>query len=376
MAQTTDKKPIEDIELIVDADGHTIESLGDLLPYIENEPVKDIINSIDAPLNHLFKADMTAPKYPFRSEMYGEGVDELDGNKLEGSDSLDHSKKVLNDMGDFGIDHSVLTGGLNLFLPTINPERYAVAIAKAYNDWVLDKWTDVDNTSCAMVIPHQDPTKAAEEIDRVGKEDGIVGVQLATAITDSLAAKKFRPIFDALEKHELPLLLHISPFRDASLFPMVWSQAKSHCEQKSTYMFNHMWHLTSLIFQGVPEQYPSVDFVFQESGFDWVPYARSRMDHSYFETGESVPEVAKRPSEYIDRQFYFTTQPLGQPQNPKATALSLELTGPESVMYSADLPHPDFDAPEALFDRINGHFEMETLQKVMGGTAKDVFGIN
>lgn len=377
MAQTADKRlrSIEDVDLIVDADAHTIESLDDLIPYIENEAIRDIINDIDAPMNHLFKADMTAPKHPFRSGMYGTGEDnEVKGDLLEGTASSDHGRKVLSDMEDFGIDYSILTGGLNLLLPTINTARYEIALAKAYNDWVLDTWIDIDNAACAMVIPHQDPGRAADEIDRVGSEDGIVGVQLATAIAESLASKQFYPIFEAMEKHDLPLLLHISPFRDESLFPIPWSRTRSHCEQKSMYMFTHMWQLSSIIFQGVPEKF-DIEFVFQESGFDWVPYARSRMDHCYFETGESVPEMTMRPSEYIDRQFYFTTQPLGEPQNPKDTALSLELAGSDTVMYSADLPHPDFDAPEGLFNRIKGHCDTETVQKVMGGNAREVFDI-
>jgi hypothetical protein len=51
------------------------------------------------------------------------------------------------------------------------------------------------------------------------------------------------------------------------------------------------------------------------------------------------------------------------------------MIGADSIMYSSDLDHPDFDPPEELFDRVQGHFEDDTVRGMMGETAMDLFGI-
>jgi hypothetical protein len=130
------------------------------------------------------------------------------------------------------------------------------------------------------------------------------------------------------------------------------------------------------LFNGVPESYPSLDFVFLEAGIGYVPYMTWRLDDHYLEAPDQVPGLRRLPSSYIEDQFYFTTQPLGHTANdPSHIAKAIEMAGPESIMYSADLPHADFDPPSELFDRINSHFDSDTVRGIMGETAVDIFGL-
>lgn len=95
-----------------------------------------------------------------------------------------------------------------------------------------------------------------------------------------------------------------------------------------------------------------------------------------------LPYLEKLPSEYIDDNWYFTTQPIGQTTKPKDSrnqnhlARMIELAGPENLMFATDLPHPDFDVPGELLDRVRGDLPQEQLDAIMGGNAVDVFGFD
>jgi hypothetical protein len=51
------------------------------------------------------------------------------------------------------------------------------------------------------------------------------------------------------------------------------------------------------------------------------------------------------------------------------------MIGAESIMYSADLPHTDFDPPSELFNRVRGAFDDDTIAAMFGGTAADLYGV-
>jgi hypothetical protein len=137
-----------------------------------------------------------------------------------------------------------------------------------------------------------------------------------------------------------------------------------------------MWNLTTLPFRGVPERYPDLTLVFQEAGIAWIPYLLWRLNDHYLQFGEELPYLDRLPSEYVREQCYFTTQPLGHTaRDGSHLARVIDAIGPESILYSADLPHTDFDPPSELFDRIRGEFDDDTVAAMMGTTAADLYGV-
>jgi predicted TIM-barrel fold metal-dependent hydrolase len=75
--------------------------------------------------------------------------------------------------------------------------------------------------------------------------------------------------------------------------------------------FSLMWDVTSMVFRGIPERFPDLDFVFSEAGIGWVPYVEARMDDHYMEYTYDIPMLERLPSEYMRERFHFATQPLG-----------------------------------------------------------------
>ena len=85
--------------------------------------------------------------------------------------------------------------------------------------------------------------------------------------------------------------------------------------------------LTSLVIEGVPERFPKLKFVFIEGGFGWVPAITWRMDKHWQRFRDEVPHVKRPPSEYVRERFWFTTQPIEEPDNARHLRTVIEWIG-------------------------------------------------
>jgi predicted TIM-barrel fold metal-dependent hydrolase len=142
-----------------------------------------------------------------------------------------------------------------------------------------------------------------------------------------------------------------------------------------TFPVEGMWHLGSMLFQGIPERFPGLEFVMQETGVEWLPWMMWRMDDHYLQNSQDVPILTKPPSEYLADQFYFTTMPLGHTNQGATQAAMIDAAGGEgSVMFASDHPHPDLDLPDELLQPLSGTLPDETIERILGGTAATLFG--
>jgi predicted TIM-barrel fold metal-dependent hydrolase len=358
-----------DLSTIVDADAHVTDDESDLLPYIEDRysGVKEIISKGDRPAEQtVFQGSWPMPPFIY-SEL-----------RLAKQPTRDATSK-LDRMAEFGIDHAVLSPGLHLHLAAVANERWGVALANAYNSWLLDEWLDDHSRLLGgcVAAPH-DPRAAAEEIDRMAKEDDIVAVQLpGTGLNPAPGHSQYDPIYEAAENHGLPVVLHGSSAVTSFAFPVQRMLSQSYAEDHAlVHPFTAMRNLTNLVLQGVPVKFPDLDIIIQEAGLGWIPYMLWRLDDHYFELSYETPLLEKPPSEYVGDNFYFTTQPLGHTRsNPEHIAQIIDMVGTDSILYASDLPHADFDPPRELFDRINPHFDEMDVRGMMGETSQEVFGI-
>ena len=86
-----------------------------------------------------------------------------------------------------------------------------------------------------------------------------------------------------------------------------------------------------------------------EGGFAWVPALCWRMDKHWERMRKETPHVKRPPSEYVREHFWFTTQPIEEPENPADLAEIMEWVGYDRLMFSTDYPHWDFDDPQRAF---------------------------
>jgi predicted TIM-barrel fold metal-dependent hydrolase len=84
-----------------------------------------------------------------------------------------------------------------------------------------------------------------------------------------------------------------------------------------------------------------------------------------------VPFLQERPSEYMKRQMWFSTQPLEEPDDPvHFVQTMLHYAGEDRTLFASDWPHHDFDHPDALAAL---PFTPEQRRKVMGANAASLF---
>ncbi|MDX1748200.1 MAG: amidohydrolase family protein, partial [Halobacteriales archaeon] len=315
---------------IVDADSHTgPDRKEDLLPYIdERNAARRMIETATDPGSEIFTHTRASPAFPNDGDYEG-GRAGYDPNDPEGK---------LGFMREFGVDYSVITpfGGI----ATINHDQTAVAIMRAYNEWLADNWFDVDDgIKVAIVATNHRPEMAAEEIDRWGDEDDVVAVQFPGAgLVPPAGHYSYEPVYEAALDHDLPIAMHSHDIQAAQIFPIQRMWAETFTESHAfSFPVEHMWHVISLVCNGVPEKYPDLEWVFQEPGFEWVPWMMWRLDDHYYQNSQDLPMLTKPPSEYIRDQFHFTTQPLGHTDDPGQMASMMELAGGrDTILFSTD----------------------------------------
>jgi predicted TIM-barrel fold metal-dependent hydrolase len=298
---------------------------------------------------------------------------------LYGQTEESHAEDIkVTEMGDFGIDYSIVTPGMNLALHTINNDRIQIQMAKAYNSWMVEEFLDdQEGIKGAILVADKPPHRAAEEIDRLADEDSIVAVYFSAGALDfGPGDEYYDPIYQAAEDHGLPLLLHATSISATADFPTQYRQMKTYTEQHAmTHAFTNMWAMISMMFKGMPVRFPDLKIVFQEAGIGWVPYWKFRLNDHYMEYESQLPHLEQLPSKYMDDLYYYTTQPLGLSTDAGQIANLIELAGTENVLYSSDLPHPDFDPPQELFNRVRSRLSDSAVRGVMGENAMELFNL-
>lgn len=371
MAQPKQQESLQSLGdlTVVDGDSHLTPSVeDDLLPYIdESNAARQMIENAGDVGSEVYTKTRASPGFPNDTDYEGGRA---------GYDPSDPDGK-LGFMEEFDIDHTVLTPPGTL--ATVNHDPTAFAIANAYNSWLLDEWLDVDDRLHAtLVVANQVPERAPEEIERMAGEDQIVGVQLpAAGLVPPAGHRWYEPIYETARDHDLPIVMHSHDVQGAKTFPVQRRWAETFTESHAfTFPAESMWHLISLLCNGVPERYPDLEFVIQEPGFEWVPWMMWRLDDHYLQNSQDLPMLTRPPSEYIRDQFYFTTQPLGHTENNQHMGWMMEMAGGgDTLIFSTDHPHPDFDPPEEVFRPARAHLDEDDIRGVMGETAIDVFGL-
>lgn len=315
--------------------------------------------------------------YP-RSGSLVEVPGEWEGVPLGAEDDrglIDDTKDVREPLVDeFGIDYPILNmgaGGVNGYP---NSEFREEAM-RATNNVLLDRFLDDnDDFFGVATVATSLPEKAAEEIDRMADEESIVGLYTATSMIDPpLGDPQYDVMYEAAEDNDLPFVLHSAPSNIQA--PNLDDRYDSFLELHTLgHPMSHMINLVSMIYRGVPEKYPDLDFVFVESGLGWAAYLKGRLNREYAERRFDAPLLRKDPGEYIDDSFYFGNQPIEEYADPTKILNTVETLGVENVVFATDFPHFDFDHP-SIMNKYYGSLSQEDRRRIFCDNAAEVFGL-
>ncbi|XID92610.1 amidohydrolase family protein [Paenibacillaceae bacterium WGS1546] len=346
---------------VIDVDVHNqLKSYRDLLPYLP-EPWR----------SRIAEHGIGIPDRGYPSPV---GVLRKDCMPPGGGPAASDPDYLVQDLIEpFNIEYAILTGCLDGVSAMHDPD-HAAAVASAYNDYLAAEWLPKHASfrGC-MVVATQDPALAVREIDRMAEHPNIVSIIISSAQRALLGQRCFHPIYEAAERHGLPVAIHpggegsgITPPPTASGYPTRYLEYHTNLSQ------NYMAHVTSLVCEGVFEKFPGLKFVCLEGGVAWLPHLMWRLDKNFKGLRSSAPWLKRMPSEYIRSHCLFSTQPIEEPDDPKDLLAIFDMIDAENIlMFSSDYPHWDNDDPSEILKRLGP----EARHKIFYENARKLYNL-
>lgn len=271
-----------------------------------------------------------------------------------------------------GIDAFVLVPNGILNLSESNQRRVVTSYQSAYVDYMLEKVADpAKGTYIVIPVSWQDPEAGAALVHRTADNPAVVAVNLG-ASTVPLGDERFSVLYQAAQDHGLPILFHAA--RGASSLtgaPLVGDFQELLEGQTVGFAVSNIVQLTSILVQGIPERFPKLKFIFEESGIFWIPLVMYRLDQYFLKRRSEAPLLKKLPSEYVRECCYFGTQPIEAPKESFHLQAVIEMVGADRLLYASDYPHWDYDDAAA----ITGLDFLSASDKaaILGGNARKAF---
>jgi predicted TIM-barrel fold metal-dependent hydrolase len=279
-------------------------------------------------------------------------------------DQYDLSAAILNDIYAVGSSR-----GSNNY-----PLELQVALARAANDYHRDQWlADDDRWHASIVVPVEDVPSSVAEITRCMESgDRFVQVLLELRHEFPIGNPRYWPIFEACAHYDIPIAFHVMQHNRATPSGHGTSYFEAHCY----YPLRNFHLVSSLVFEGVFERFPTLAIALIEQGWSWVVPFSWRMDASWRVLKDEVRHLQRTPSEYLRDHFWFSTQPIEEPEHAETFSDLWEtfkgFGGASRLMYSSDYPHWDFDAPHEVLPET---MSLDDRCNILGATASALYKI-
>jgi hypothetical protein len=250
--------------------------------------------------------------------------------------------------------------------------EFGAALSRAVNDWQIETWVKPEpRLRAGIIVPQEHPEAAVEEIERCAGDRNFVQVMFSPRALEPVGRRRYWPIYAAAERHNLPIGFHNAGFSGG--WPSTGSGWPTYYMQEhGSYGPGLQATVVSMIFEGVFERFPRLRVVIVEAGFTWVPALGWRMDKHWERMRKEVPHLKRPPSEYLREHFWFTTQPMEEPEDPAHLSEVIDWIGWDRLLFSTDYPHWDFDDPRHALK-----LKMTDAQRAMilRDNAKEIYGL-
>lgn len=247
-----------------------------------------------------------------------------------------------------------------------DPE-WGIALARAYNDFVYDRFLSVDSRLRAVaVLPVLEPMAAADELRRAVGELGMVGGMLpAAGMRLPYGDHFYDPLYDAAVQLDTILAVHGAPRQGVGIDNITEPDAAF----VLAHPFSVMTQFTDMIFAGVWYRFPGLKAAFLEAGCGWVPYLMERIDRRT----EGRRAGAMATEQVRNNPIYFHADL----EEKEVLPTAVDVVGADRFVYASDYPHesaatvsralqtfmdrPDVDQPakqKILCDNIKAMYAM------------------
>jgi predicted TIM-barrel fold metal-dependent hydrolase len=243
-----------------------------------------------------------------------------------------------------------------------------VELVRAYNDWLSEYCSHAPGRlGGAALLPSCGIDAAVDEFERAIQLPGIVCPVINCYPSGTL---EIEPADDALWRSIASsgssLSIHASlsnqvPTVHASKLP------------GDVRFYDTPQRILQFMWSGVLDRFPSLQVVFVEVDFGWVPYFREQVQDRYERMSRAMKySLGRQPREYFDLNFSYTyiTDSYGV-QNRHAV-------GVDRIMWSSDYPHVGADWPHSA-RTIEANFSAvphEERRKILADNALRLYGFD
>lgn len=329
----------------IDADGHIVEKTSDVRKYLP-EPYCKRTGSL----------------------LPSDGMDTNMGGLLGGLEDNDIATR-LKDMDREGIEVSVLFPTSSFAVNSLIERDYAVAYARAYNDFIAETCRQTPRLKGIALLPFQDPAAAVKEATRAVTQLNLCAIAVATqGMKEHLGSQTFWPIYEELQRLNVPLCVHNrreGPAGEVRFDSFIYMHTIG--RPVETFI-----QFAGLMYGGVAERFPNLRIAFLECGVGWVPYWMERMDEEWEKRGKvEAPQCRNKPSEYVKAgNWFFAMEP-----EEESLPYVIERIGDDKILFASDYPHWDGMFPYVV-STIRGRKDISEHSKtrVLRENAKRFYG--
>lgn len=381
--------PLADLDryLLITADSHAGPSPEGYGPYLEKKWQGDYQDWLKE----------SAQLAQMMRQVMGNRSIGVDGDPDEvGDRNWDSGRRIRETEADGVVAEVIFSNTSPPFAPTMLSEfgeaeagdDYARRWAgiKAHNRWLADYCKEAPHRRagiCQIFLPFV--KESVEEI-RWAKENGLTGGVLLTGAApgsdlEPLYSPAYEPIYAVCEELGMPLNHHAGG--GTPDFGNYLPQSLAMYMLEVTWWAHRtLWHL---MFSGVFERYPNLQFVLTETGLSWAMPVLDKLDAFYDRMKNNdqcsehifgAPTVAKMsltPSEYFKRQCH-----IGASFLPPAECAHRYEVGLDKVMWGSDYPHVEGSHPytrEHLRLTFAG-VDPDEIQQMVGLNTAAVYGFD
>lgn len=241
-----------------------------------------------------------------------------------------------------GVDLSIIS----LTCPNVfwGDHATSAAAARLINDYIADVCrTHPDRFRGLASLPWQSADDAVAELDRACDALGLVGViTLANINGERLTDPAFAPVWEAIDRRGLPVLIH--PTTPPGVEEM--DMQEYNLVAAVGFMVDTTLALARMIFDGFFDRYPNLKIIAPHAG-GTLPYIGGRLDICHARMPACRVRIAERPSSYLTRVYYDSVC-----YSQDALDLCFNVGGASQVLFGSDYPHNIGDI-EGCLGRVN-----------------------
>ena len=225
--------------------------------------------------------------------------------------------------------------------------------ATLFNDAMVDMQDASGGRLFPMaLLPWWDIDASVAEAERC-HDLGLRGINMTSdpqqGGAPDLADPAWDPLWEVCADRNIPINFHIGASETSvswfgsSPWPSLSDEQKLGVGSAMMYLTNARV-MANLVFSGLLERHPKLQFVSVESGIGWLPFLFEALEHQFKETSPAAYDaLSMTPLDYFKRNMYacywFEKDDI---------AHSIDLLGADRILFETDFPHPTCLYPDSM----------------------------